>query len=239
MNSTMNLRTPLGRAGAGLAAIAEAGRDDSGRAASGRARPPTSACGSGIRGLAGPGRLGRHPHGDDVVVDLVVGRDLDELDRALAPVAQRLDPERGAAVVIDAVEIVVEVPVALEQAEALRALVGEGRGDDPRRVVERAPDALAGARSTWRGRPNRGFPGASRRRSVFAFSEYQYIEVRGAMPRRLTSWRRKSALSMSMTTAAARLHDEAVGAGHARAVEQGIDRDRVRAWLGASRNRRG
>ena len=39
---------------------------------------------------------------------------------------------------------------------------------------------------------------------AFAFSEYQYIEVRGAMPRRLTSWRMKTLLSMSMTIAAAR-----------------------------------
>ena len=52
-------------------------------------------------------------------MDLVVGRDLDQLDHALAPVAQGLDPGGGAAVVADAVQIVVEHAVALDQAEAL------------------------------------------------------------------------------------------------------------------------
>ena len=106
---------------AGLAAIAEAGRDARGRAASDRARRPTSACDTRNAKLLPAQRgLGRHPHGHDVVVDLVVGGDLDELDRAPVPVALWLDPERGTAVVIDAVEIMVEIAVALEQAEALR-----------------------------------------------------------------------------------------------------------------------
>jgi hypothetical protein len=39
---------------------------------------------------------------------------------------------------------------------------------------------------------------------VLAFSEYQYMEVRGAIPRRPTSWRRNTAASISMMTAAAR-----------------------------------
>ena len=41
----------------------------------------------------------------------------------------------------------------------------------------------------------------------------------------------KTALSMSMMTACRPLHHEAVGAGDARAVEQGVDRDRVGAGL--------
>ena len=77
-------------------------------------------------------------------MDLVVGRDLDQLDHALAPVAQGLDPGRRAAVVADAVQIVVEHAVALDQAEALGGLVEVAGVEDPGRVVERAPDPLAG-----------------------------------------------------------------------------------------------
>src|SRR5215207_3902111 len=39
----------------------------------------------------------------------------------------------------------IEEPVALHQAEAARTGVGKGRGGRAGRVVERAPDALAGA----------------------------------------------------------------------------------------------
>ena len=51
----------------------------------------------------------------------------------------------GPPVVIDAVEIVVEHAVALQQAEAARIVVGEGRDHDARRIVERTPEPLAGA----------------------------------------------------------------------------------------------
>ena len=74
-----------------------------------------------VEARAGLGRLLGQPVGDDVVVDLVVGRDLDQLHHALAPVAERLDPEAGPLVVADAVQIVVEDAVALQQAEAARA----------------------------------------------------------------------------------------------------------------------
>ena len=87
------------------------------------------ACSCKLEPAAGR-RLG-HPHRDDVVVDLVVGRDLDQLHRAFAPVAQRLDPQARAAVVADAVQVMVELAVALQQAEAARDCVGEGRGAGP------------------------------------------------------------------------------------------------------------
>src|SRR3546814_9317262 len=86
-------------------------------------------------------RLGQ-PHGADVVVDLVVGRDLDELHRAAAPLADRLDPDGGALLVLHPVLIVVEAAVALRQAEAARVLVREAGEADTRRVVEGAPDPL-------------------------------------------------------------------------------------------------
>src|SRR3546814_13256217 len=79
----------------------------------------------------------------DVVVDLVVGRNLHELHHAAAPIAQWLDPGGRPQVVTDAVEVVIEVAVALRQAEAARVVVDEARDGDLRRVVERAPDAFA------------------------------------------------------------------------------------------------
>jgi hypothetical protein len=51
-------------------------------------------------------------------VDLVVGRDLDQLDRALAPIALRLDPEARPALIEHAVEIMADLAVALQQAES-------------------------------------------------------------------------------------------------------------------------
>ena len=87
--------------------------------------------------------LGRHPGRNDVVVNLVVGRDLDELYHSPAPLTDGLDPDTGAALVSHAVEVMVKDAVALQKAEATRVLVGEGRGHRPRRIVERPPDPLA------------------------------------------------------------------------------------------------
>ena len=52
---------------------------------------------------------------------------------------------RGAQLVAHAVLVMVEVAVALQQAEAARVVVGEARRHGPRRIVERPPDALARA----------------------------------------------------------------------------------------------
>src|SRR5580692_4049091 len=60
---------------------------------------------------AGLHRLFGHPHGDDIVFCLIVAWQLDELDRAFAPVVQRLDPQARAAIVAYAIEVVIEDPV--------------------------------------------------------------------------------------------------------------------------------
>src|SRR6476620_2599477 len=78
-----------------------------------------------LRASARP--LLRHPHRDDVVVDLIVGQDFDELHGALAPAAFRLDPEARAAVIEDAVLVMIEIAVALQETEAARIVVGERR----------------------------------------------------------------------------------------------------------------
>src|SRR5205807_1749993 len=73
----------------------------------------------------GPCRRGilRHPHRDNIIVDFIVGRDFDELHRALAPRALGLDPEAWAPVVIDAVLIMIEAAVALQQPKTARIFV--------------------------------------------------------------------------------------------------------------------
>src|SRR4051812_38113218 len=88
----------------------------------------------------------RSPIGQDVVVDLGFARDLDQLDGALAPLADRLDPQARAA--LPALLVVLEggvVALALDEAEALRILVEEDRDLQRLGVLERAPDPLVGA----------------------------------------------------------------------------------------------
>jgi hypothetical protein len=117
--------------------------------------------------------------------------------------ALRLDPERGAAVVIDAVEVMVEGAVAMRRpqpfgfsSEKAEVMFRGGllRG---RQMRSPAPVHSASPSESW----------ISGRQSIavlFAFSEYQYMEVSGAMPRRSMSSRRYSAFSTSMMTALAR-----------------------------------
>ncbi len=74
---------------------------------------------------SGLGGLFRHPHGDNIVVELVIGGQLDQGHRALAPVPLRLHPQTGPAFVAHAVEVMVEGSIALQQAEAARCFIGE------------------------------------------------------------------------------------------------------------------
>ena len=54
-------------------------------------------------------------------------------------------------------------------------------------------------------RPSESWISGRQSMAVFLdFSEYQYIDVSGAMPSRLTSWRMKIVLSISMITDFAR-----------------------------------
>src|SRR5271154_1407254 len=139
---------PLGTRLARLAAAAEAGRPyDRKLAGIGLIGEPVQAVVE-IDFGAGRDRLGRHPHRDHVVVDLVVGRDFAELDRSFAPALaararQRLNPQAPAPVVEAAAAIMAEPPVALKKAETAWIVVEKGRDHDPRRIVERPPQALA------------------------------------------------------------------------------------------------
>src|SRR5690606_39126964 len=71
-------------------------------------------------------RRARAPAGDDVVRVLAVGRDLDQVDLALAPGIQRLDPAAGTPLVGGLQVLVVgERALALHQPEAARVAVLE------------------------------------------------------------------------------------------------------------------
>ena len=77
---------------------------------------------------------------------LAFDRDLDQHHRSLAPVRVRADPDRWPTLVERArVLVVVELAVALHQAEALRILVHEGRKLQRGRVVQRPPQPVVGA----------------------------------------------------------------------------------------------
>ena len=68
------------------------------------------------------GRRLRAPVGNDIIVALQIGRQLQQTDRPLAPIADRFDHKRGAAFIMRlSVEIFVEIAGALHQPEALGA----------------------------------------------------------------------------------------------------------------------
>src|SRR6201999_3705458 len=76
-----------------------------------------------IEGLARRGQLLRHPVRNDVVVGLVRRAQRDELDSTRCPGSRRLDPRaRPQLVTRFAVLVVVELAVALHEAEAAQLL---------------------------------------------------------------------------------------------------------------------
>src|SRR6202012_4559656 len=80
----------------------------------------------------------------DIVAVFDVGRNFDELHRALAPVRRGFDPNvRPALEPVPAVLEIAEIPRALQQSEAARPAIGKGRDGDARRVVQGAPELLA------------------------------------------------------------------------------------------------
>ena len=122
------------------------------------------------------GQLGGHPVGDDVVVGLVDGVELHQLDAARAPVAHRRDPGARAQLVARLVVLVARVrAVALHQAEALERRHRERGRQDALGVAQRAPQPFAGARLAPSGRRSRAPRGGSRRAAA------------GSRPRR-TCW---------------------------------------------------
>ncbi len=177
------------------------------------------------------------PIGHDVVVGLVLGRDLGEFDASLAPFADRLDPVAGPLVIMGLkILVVFEDPIALHQAEAAGIVVAEGRDRLLGRVAQWPPDPLAGPRMHEQ---------AVR---IVQFGP----EIVGALPVVLAlvihrgegceaqigdGLARKQGGGDLEGGLPRRVENEAVGARHRRAVEQGIDGDAVRVRASASGSR--
>ena len=165
----------------------------------------------------------RHPVGDDVVVDVGVGWNLHQLHRAVAPVALRADPDAGAEVGARLqVLVVLEVAVALEQAETARVVHLQRVHLQRVRVVERPPQPLT--RIEVQQQPVRvvhlGTEVDGRLQGVLAVEEHAG-ERRDAQHRDRAP-QKHTRLHMHHRLVAG-FDREAIGAGDARPVEQGID----------------
>src|SRR5262245_1218157 len=84
------------------------------------------------------------PERHDVIVNLILRRDFDQVDRALAPVANRLDPEARPLLKVR-FEILVcrEVALPLQQSEAAWVDIGKDAHLQVIRIRQRAPDDLS------------------------------------------------------------------------------------------------
>ena len=87
----------------------------------------------------------RHPEGSNVIVDFIVGRDFDQLNRAVMPVALRFDPQAGTAVITHTIQIVLHIAITLHQTKTTRVVITKCRCADGFRVIELSPDAFAAA----------------------------------------------------------------------------------------------
>src|SRR5207248_5605579 len=98
---------------------------------------PMLPIGEGVFAL-GAQRFVRPPERDDVVVNFLLAGDLNEEDAAFAPVADRLDPQARAFLVMRfEILIIAEIALALDQADAARIAVDEGPYPPGRRGVQR------------------------------------------------------------------------------------------------------
>ncbi len=94
-------------------------------------------------GLAGLGRVLRHPGDDDIIVRLVLRRQFDKLDMAVAPIFFWLDPiARPRFIGEIEILVMVEIAVALEKTEAANVLIEKGRDLRARRIVQRAARSI-------------------------------------------------------------------------------------------------
>ncbi len=173
----------------------------------------------------------RPPERDDVVVHLVDGGDLDQHDRALAPVADRLDPQAGAPVVQHLrVEIVGKGALPLHQAEAVRVDVAEIADLQVARVAQRAPDLLAAPGEQGQSLRVVGGGAPVVDGAPVVGIEEVHAGQGGDPGRRDVDARVEHALHVEHGLLAG-THGEAIGAGSAAAVEQGVDHQRADAGL--------
>src|SRR5215472_12163314 len=172
-------------------------------------------------------RLLRPPECDDVVVNLLLGRDLDQLHGAVAPIADRLDPQ-ARALLVARLEILIgpKIVLALQESEAARIGVREGRDLQVTRVVERAPQLLAPAVADREAvRVVDGRPIVVDVQAIVEVEEEHAGERRKARMGDVAPW-----IERNLGVEDRRLagpDGEAIGAGQAFRVEQGVDDDRI------------
>src|ERR1700761_2363813 len=81
------------------------------------------------------------PEAGDVIVDFLLGRNFNELNRAFAPVADRFSPQAGALFETRFKVLIREkILLPLHQAETAWIEIGEGADLQIARIAERAPE---------------------------------------------------------------------------------------------------
>src|SRR6516164_8006765 len=85
-------------------------------------------------------RLPRPPERYNVVVDLLLARNLDQRDLTISPIADRLDPQTWPPFVVR-LEVLVDakITLALQQAKTTWVDVGKGTNLQIQRIGERTP----------------------------------------------------------------------------------------------------
>src|SRR6185437_5378383 len=105
-------------------------------------RSPVQAVGEIVLVL-GRERLLGPPERCNVIVDLLFGRNLEQHDSALAPIANRFGPQAGTALKAGFEILIGEILLfPLHQAEAARIEIGEGAYLQIARIAEWAPELL-------------------------------------------------------------------------------------------------
>ncbi|MNE33486.1 hypothetical protein D3C80_1271570 [compost metagenome] len=176
-----------------------------------------------LQRLAGSRALLRIPESDDVVVGFVRRGDFHQFDGALAPVALRLHPgARAQLVAVVEVFVAGEFATALEQAEALRILHAVGADREVFRVVQRTPDplAVAGMDLQAGGVMQLGAEVVLLGRLVGTEQEHAGERRQAQLAHAVAQIDTRLHVDHGLD---ARTHDEAIGTGGTRRIEQGED----------------
>src|SRR4029077_950929 len=165
------------------------------------------------------------------VLNLIVGRGLDQLHRSSAPRIERFDPKAGAALITNSVKVVIEVAVTLQQTEALGRFVAKCRRCESCRRIQGAPNMLSvpgPQRQTVRVM-HLGSPIDARR--FYGLGEPVHGSKRGDPQSRHIMAKEQARLNLHSDVTGS-MHHELIGARDARAFEHRIDRYFVCAILG-------
>ncbi len=180
--------------------------------------------------IAGLGRCRGRPERDDIIVGLAPRRQLEQGDRTRSPWPLRFDPQARALLIKDAVVLImIEIAIALKEAETLGIVVRKAVGDGMRRIVERPPYPFA--RAGQKGQPVAvvDFGAPVGRLVAIALAIPEHRGERGkAKPFDILAQRERQAHVLRHALRSAPI-DETPCARGARTIEQGIYGKRV-AW---------